>query len=283
MSQDSFFVFVLMPFHAEFDDIYQLGIKETARSLDILAERVDEQIYREGILERIYRQIDIADVVVADMTGKNPNVFYEVGYAHAKGKLCILLTSDAGDIPFDLKHRRHIVYNGSIGTLRDRLKQELEWARTEVRNARKSRITVRSHTFGGDLKKTKFIAEGEIDFTIDFTNDSQSVSPEIEALYFYSTNRWTLQQDGKRCASTNSDLPGFEQRHFLVPPVRRLGPGAWGQLKFSAHSILATAYLGEELKTSYKITGRSLLRIVTLAENYDYEVLVDTAIEEFPF
>ncbi len=81
-----------MPFDSEFDDRYRLGIKETAKNLGILAERVDEQIFRENIPERIYRQIDSADLIIADMTGKNPNVFYEVGYAHAKGKLTILLT-----------------------------------------------------------------------------------------------------------------------------------------------------------------------------------------------
>ena len=91
----------------------------------MVAERVDEQIYREGILERIYRQIEAADIIIADMTGQNPNVFYEVGYAHAKGKLCILLTSNAADIPFDLKHQRHIVYDKSIVTLRRELEKEI--------------------------------------------------------------------------------------------------------------------------------------------------------------
>src|SRR5687768_13834868 len=94
------FAFVLMPFDASFDDLYRFGIKEPAKELGILAERVDEQIYREGILDRIYRQIEVADIVIADMSGRNPNVFYEVGYAHAKDKLCILLTSNADDIPF---------------------------------------------------------------------------------------------------------------------------------------------------------------------------------------
>jgi len=118
------FAFVLMPFNDAFNDIYKFGIKETATKLGIDAERVDEQIYREGMLERIYQQIKVADIVIADMTGKNENVFYEVGYAHAKEKLCILLTSDANDIPLDLKHRRHIGYGGSIATLRDLLAQE---------------------------------------------------------------------------------------------------------------------------------------------------------------
>jgi nucleoside 2-deoxyribosyltransferase len=79
---------------------------------------VDEQLYREGMLERIYRQVEIADIIIADMAGRNPNVFYEVGYAHAKNKLCILTTTTADDIPFDLKHRRHIVYGNSIEILR---------------------------------------------------------------------------------------------------------------------------------------------------------------------
>ena len=95
------FAFVLMPFASEFDDIYRLGIQAAAEELDMIATRVDQQIFhKEGILERIYNQIDAADFVIADMTGKNPNVFYEVGYAHAKGKLCVLLTQQANDIPF---------------------------------------------------------------------------------------------------------------------------------------------------------------------------------------
>ena len=52
MSQDSLFAFVLMPFDGIFDDRYRLGIKETAKDLGILAERVDEQIYREVACRR---------------------------------------------------------------------------------------------------------------------------------------------------------------------------------------------------------------------------------------
>jgi nucleoside 2-deoxyribosyltransferase len=127
MADDKLFAFVLMPFDQEFDDLYRFGIKEPASELGILAERVDEQIFSEGILDRIYRQIELADIVIAEMTGQNANVFYEVGYAHGKGKLCILSTAAAGDIPFDLKHRRHIVHGNSIKTLRNQLIEELKF------------------------------------------------------------------------------------------------------------------------------------------------------------
>lgn len=283
MSVENLFAFVLMPFDQEFDDRYRLGIKDAAKELGILAERVDEQIYREGILERIYRQIDVADIVIADMTGKNPNVFYEVGYAHAKEKLCILLTSDADDIPFDLKHRRHIVYGQSITILRERLLEELMWARTEVENVRNSRIKVQTHTIGGELTKTSFSAEGEVQFTIDLTNDSDRPSPEIEALYFYSTSRWRVKQDGKECASTESDLPAFQQRSFIQPPVRRLAPRTWAQVKYSTATTLAFRHRGQEIKDSYKMTGKCLFRIVTSDGHFDHEILVDATIEEFPF
>jgi hypothetical protein len=132
------FVFVLMPFESKFHDIYKFGIKGAADDVGAYAERVDEQIFSEGILDRIFNQISKADVVVADMTGRNPNVFYEVGYAHALGKRVILLTQNVDDIPFDLKHRQHTVYGGKIELLRNELAAKLQWAIAEVRRLGKS-------------------------------------------------------------------------------------------------------------------------------------------------
>jgi hypothetical protein len=129
------FVFVLMPFDSSFDDVYKFGIKDAANEVGAYAERLDEQIFSEGMLDRIFNQIGKADVIVADMTGRNPNVFYEVGYAHALNKVVVLLTRDAGDIPFDLTHRQHIVYEGSIQQLRTDLVQRLRWAMGEVERA----------------------------------------------------------------------------------------------------------------------------------------------------
>ena len=51
------FVFVLMPFSDDFDDVYKLGIKEACREAGVYCERVDEQIYSENMLDRIYNQI----------------------------------------------------------------------------------------------------------------------------------------------------------------------------------------------------------------------------------
>jgi nucleoside 2-deoxyribosyltransferase len=277
------FAFVLMPFDPSFEDVYRFGIKEPAAEIGILAERVDEQIYREGILDRIYRQIELADIIIADMTGKNPNVFYEVGYAHAKDKLCILLTSDADDIPFDLKHRRHVVYGGSIKLLREQLISELQWAQGEIQNIRRSRIKVTLQNPFGKLEKTKYWAEGEIDFRADLLNESDKTSSELEALYFYSTKEWTVFQDNRECLSTESDLPDFAKRHFLTPLLRRLHKGAWAQVKFISKKTLAWAIRGEELKDSYRVSGRSVLRLVTSEGNFDYTLSIDVTVDDIPF
>ena len=162
MTDDKIFAFVLMPFHEDFNDIYKLGIKETSSSLNINAERVDEQIYQESILERIYLQIEAADIIIADMSGQNPNVFYEVGYAHAKEKLCILLTKESSDIPFDLKHHRHIVYNGSISKLKKTLTEELLWAKSQIENVRRSRVKVKLSNIYGNLKKQNIPLLGKL-------------------------------------------------------------------------------------------------------------------------
>jgi hypothetical protein len=141
------FIFVLMPFDERFSDIYKFGIKGAAEDADAYAERVDEQIFVEGMLDRIFNQINKADVIVADMTAKNPNVFYEVGYAHALNKVVLLITQSAEDIPFDLKHRQHIVYGGKIEHLRTELADRIRWAvgEAERRSSHTSleRISVR--------------------------------------------------------------------------------------------------------------------------------------------
>lgn len=283
MKKDKPFAFVLMPFDSKFDDIYKLGIKETASGLGIHAERVDEQIYSEGILERIYRQIELADIIIADMTDQNANVFYEVGYAHAKDKICILLTQNAEDIPFDLRHKRHIIYEGSIQNLKTSLADDLSWALKEIENVRTSRIKVTLDSAEGSLEKTKYRATAEVTFKIDLLNESNKATSQIDACYFYTGKGWTLYQEGEECPSTHSDLPDFKARHFLKSPINKLQSKQWAQLRFKAKKVVGSAFGGEELKDSYKISGRSSLRITTNDGNFDYELNVDTEAEDVPF
>lgn len=123
------FCFVLMPFDSKFDDVYKIGIKESCETAGAYCERVDEQDFHEtSIFQRIINQINKANFIIADMSEKNPNVFYEVGYAHALGKRTILLTNSSGDIPFDLRHFPHLVYDRiQLTDLREKLTRKIKW------------------------------------------------------------------------------------------------------------------------------------------------------------
>jgi len=129
------FVFILMPFKKELSDVYKFGLKPSADEAGAYAERVDEQHYDGSVIGRIMNQIARADVIVADMTGKNPNVYYEVGYAHALGKLVILVTQDIDDIPFDFRDRPHIAYK-TIDELKTKLVPRIAWGIKEVQSGK---------------------------------------------------------------------------------------------------------------------------------------------------
>jgi nucleoside 2-deoxyribosyltransferase len=275
------FAFVLMPFDAEFNDIYNLGIKEPAAKLGITAERVDDQIFhKENILERIYNQISAADFVIADMTGRNPNVFYETGYAHAKSKTCLLITSDADDIPFDLKHHRHVIYGSSIQNLRRSIEAELMAIKAEVMN-RRSVITVQ-HKVDGTLVKNAISVKADIELIYDLHNKTSTPSAEIEAVYLYTGQGWEFTQDGQPCVSTEADEGDYITRHFLKVPVRRLQSTGWVQIKLTGSKYLAWE-TKEKQKDKYRLAGRSLLRIMTAEATHDYPINLDFEVEEFPF
>ena len=146
------YVFVLMPFSKNFDNVYKLAVKQAADAAGGFALRLDEQMYGEGMLERIYMEIGKADVLVADMTGHNPNVFYEVGYSHALNKVTLLITQNADDIPFDLKHRPHIIYNpDDLAGLVAKLDNSLRWGIQEARNRGSSKLSDSFRVFVGRM------------------------------------------------------------------------------------------------------------------------------------
>ena len=117
-------IFVVMPFETEFNDVYVLGIREVAERMGLVVERADEVEHNENVLSLIQQKIRTADVVVADTTGQDPNVFYEVGYSHAVGTPTILISRRGSEVPSDLQALNHIFYE-TIVQLRERLEKRL--------------------------------------------------------------------------------------------------------------------------------------------------------------
>ncbi len=73
--------------------------------------RADELFTTGSVVEQIWEQIEKAKLLLADLSGKNPNVFYELGLAHAAKKPVIFAASQVDDVPFDLRHLRVIIYD----------------------------------------------------------------------------------------------------------------------------------------------------------------------------
>src|SRR5580765_4322533 len=119
------FAFVAMPFAASFDDAYELAIKPACDAAGAYAERVDKQIFQEDILKRMYNQVATADLVLADLSGRNANVFYEAGYALACRKQVIFLAHDAAEVPFDVRAYPPIVYGEDLVYLKQELEQKV--------------------------------------------------------------------------------------------------------------------------------------------------------------
>jgi len=112
IDEDPKLVFVLMPFAPEFNEVYEKGIKPAWESKDVKLRcvRADELFHTRDIMCQICQNIQKARFVVADMTGRNPNVFYELGLAHAFAKEAILITQSTDDVPVDLRLMRFIRY-----------------------------------------------------------------------------------------------------------------------------------------------------------------------------
>ena len=108
--------FVISPFGEPFDEHYEQIYKpaiESDKSLGLKAVRADE-IYGTGaIINDIFTQIAVAELILCDVTGKNPNVNYELGVAHALQKPTVIITQSMEDVPFDYRHLRVIRYDQS--------------------------------------------------------------------------------------------------------------------------------------------------------------------------
>lgn len=106
--------FTVMPFGPpQLQWVYEKTLRPTLEKCKVQCVRGDDMFGSEAIMEDVLAGIDDADLIVADLTGQNANVFYEVGIAHAKDKPVLLMTQSLDDVPFDLRHRRILVYEYS--------------------------------------------------------------------------------------------------------------------------------------------------------------------------
>lgn len=288
------YIFVLMPFESKFNDIYKFGIKGSAQDAGAYVERIDEQIFIEGMLDRLFNQIGKADVIVADMTGRNPNVFYEVGYAHALNKIVLLLAQNANDIPFDLKHDQHIVYSGSIETLKRELTKKLKRAIAESAVKRDGTPQsdfidfvldgFRLHSAplgvnGLTIKIARRLEESDIvNLKVEINNRMLRDSPPLESAYIYNNANTFLRPIGRFpdrtihpfdsvIVDTQESPDGLFLRHKLDWKIPSLPKGTTHSLRLN---------FSKEEMALFKEEIPMRIRLQFSNSHFDYPFILDT-------
>lgn len=104
--------FVIMPFADPLGSYYDKIYKPAIEKAGLKPVRADNEIFGTGkIIDQIFSGINSAKILIAELTTRNPNVFYELGLAHALKKPVVLVSSNEKDVPFDLKQIRTIYYD----------------------------------------------------------------------------------------------------------------------------------------------------------------------------
>lgn len=118
-------VFVAMPFREDMEDVYHYGIQNAVKAAGHLCERADLSSFTGDVMSWVRERIKTASLVVADITGANPNVYLEVGFAWGCGVPTVLLASDATELKFDIRGQRCLTYS-RIKDLEEKLVLELK-------------------------------------------------------------------------------------------------------------------------------------------------------------
>ncbi len=108
--------FVVMQLSSPYMEIYNDVIRRICHEFDIEVVKADD-VYGPGIIiADIEKQIIESNFVICEITPANPNVYYELGFAHANRKPTILIAdkNSVGDLPFDISPFRVLLYENSI-------------------------------------------------------------------------------------------------------------------------------------------------------------------------
>jgi hypothetical protein len=182
--------FVIMPFGGWFDDYYE-GIYVPAIEAAGLCPRRADDIFRPSpIINDIWTMTKSARVILADLSKKNPNVFYELGLAHALSKPAVLVTEAIEDVPFDLQSLRVIVYN----------KDEPDWGLSLGKKIKNSL---------GEVLKSPQSAVLPTFLGVRDANPKTEVSPQELQI---RSMRQELDSMRREMSSSSPDMPGRMMR-----------------------------------------------------------------------
>ena len=120
-------VSVMRPFDSNFQQI-QVALEDACKKLCLRCFDVNQVWIETEIFQEIFPLIYRSKIIICDFSNKNPNVFYEAGIAHTLGRDIIPIVQNPDDIPFDLRHHRHIRYHPNeegLAKLKEKVSQRI--------------------------------------------------------------------------------------------------------------------------------------------------------------
>ena len=256
-------VFVLMPFDDEFDNIYDFLISDPFSEAGYDVQRADEIIHQENILASIIDSIVNSHLIVADLSTSNPNVYYELGLAHACGKNVILITQEITEVPFDLRSYRIITYDTSNFTRMNKARQDIEKLIEDVQSG-KAKFGSPITDFGkldgilttSDKQDTSIDSHDEddrgfIDYQIDFEHNINVIN-EIVGGIGERLNNVTVKLEMTTNKLTNTESPK-EKRNALRSLASDMNDYALWLQESNDKYRQALVNIGENLDAMLKI------------------------------
>lgn len=241
--------FIIMPFSPVYQAEYGSIIRPAVEDVGLTPIRADEIYSKPQIMADIWKSLRSARIVIAELTGKNTNVFYEVGLAHALGKPVIIVTRNQDDVPFDLKALRYLYYD--IG--------DPFWGE----NLKKALIRMLEKVLGEEEYGTVFegtIVKGKIQYQEKMTPKR----PEAEKPYYHLTGVWqgemTVGKQSYNCnlhlIQTDSKLSGTMIISWITKEELSVVQEIMvGELKGDRLSLHGTSYsfLQQGVSTGYNL------------------------------
>lgn len=175
--------FLLMPFREDLEPIREI-IVAAGRDSGVAIERADD-IFRPGVVvEQILEAIDAAAVVVSLCTGRNANVFFEMGWAwRIHDPILVAATTD--DLPFDIQHLRAVIYghddqrSQSISTLQSRLTSAINEVLASPKMPRGRRLSEPPQQRTRASLKVRLIDRGQHNYVIEINNNGNVDLTEV--------------------------------------------------------------------------------------------------------
>lgn len=120
---DDKLIFILTPFHDKYYEDYNV-IRDACQKSGFKTLRGDENYFKSDIFPEVLKLIVKSSLIIANINGRNSNVLYELGIAHALNKPVLLISKEPENLPIDIKSKRFLIYS-NYSDLQEMIRKEL--------------------------------------------------------------------------------------------------------------------------------------------------------------